>query len=486
MPRRDEDFSGKLVAPRGFDGPTKDRHCTDIMCLLLLLASWGAMSAVGYYAVTEGDPRLVLYPLDYDGNICGTDFGPSNMTEFPNLLYINHFTGGVCVKECPNLENVTEDGLTDVRTLVTYDGIWQMDGAELDADFIQVGDYADSEDAKSCTQNTCFPNDSVELSWMTPGIAKGWSFAYYATSTYELLYRCYATRPAERRLAELVGDNSTHIVEAGFVEDAFDFTNKLFADVYVARKYVLGFGFGLSVAVSLIYIFLMRLPGLLAAVVWGSIITTISLCFAGGYYAFTRAQMWKENDSVDQKYYNITTAFSIGLVVLGALLLGLGFCLRNSIGDAIRCTKEAGKAVNSMTLILLVPILQSIGLLIFLVPFCYYAIHLASLGEISTQEFAVGPDLTGTSDGKTEIAFRVYEFDDTVEYMGWYLLFCLFWTGNFIIAMGDVSIRTSLLVPLLFIRPLTRLLSIADCCYLCFEMVLHKEQMENWKLDCTG
>lgn len=437
--RDDDDYSHKLEAPRNFDGPTRDRRCTDVLCLLLLVASWAGMSAIGYYAVTEGDPRLVLYPLDYDGNICGTDFGPSNMTDFPNLLYINHFTGGVCVKECPNLENVTEDGLTDVRTLVTYDGIFQVDGAELDADFIEVGDYSMSDDAKSCTQDTCFPNDSVELSWMTPGIAKGWSFAYYATTTYELLFRCYTSTQAERRLAELVGDNSTHIVEAGFVEDAFDFTNKLFADVFVARKYVLGLGFGLSMGVSLVYIFLMRLPGLLAVVVWGSILTTIALCFGGGYYAYTRMLMWKENDSVDQQYVTMTTWFSVFLFGLGGVLLIAGCCLRNSIGDAIRCTKEAGKAVNSMTLILLVPILQSIGLLVFLIPFVYYAIHLASLGEITTEEFAVGPELTGVSDGQTEISFRVFEFDDVTEYMGWFLLFCLFWTGNFIIAMGDVS-----------------------------------------------
>jgi len=62
----------KLVAPADFDGPTRNRHCTDVLCLLLLVASWVVMTGVGLYAVSNGDYRVVLYPFDYDGNICGT------------------------------------------------------------------------------------------------------------------------------------------------------------------------------------------------------------------------------------------------------------------------------------------------------------------------------------------------------------------------------------------------------------------------------
>ena len=77
----------KLVASADFDGPTRHRHCTDVLCLLLLCAVWVVMTAIGVYSVQEGDYRLVLYPLDYDGNICGTDFA-ADMTDFPYLLYV--------------------------------------------------------------------------------------------------------------------------------------------------------------------------------------------------------------------------------------------------------------------------------------------------------------------------------------------------------------------------------------------------------------
>ncbi len=34
---------------------------------------------------------------------------------------------------------------------------------------------------------------------------------------------------------------------------------------------------------------------------------------------------------------------------------------------------------------------------------------------------------------------QVYEFDKQVQYRGWFLLFCFYWTLNFITAMGQVS-----------------------------------------------
>jgi len=68
----DGDAGEKLSAPADFDGPTKDRHCTDLLCFLLIIASWVTMTGIGVYAVTNGDIRLILNPLDYDGNICGT------------------------------------------------------------------------------------------------------------------------------------------------------------------------------------------------------------------------------------------------------------------------------------------------------------------------------------------------------------------------------------------------------------------------------
>jgi len=378
------------------------------------------------------------------------------MTEYPKLLYVNSFTGGVCVKECPNLSGATNDSLTDMRTLVTYAGVHQVEGAELDSDFIQIGDYSNSSDALSCInddgEDVCFPGgpDNFIESWTSPGIDQGIrGFAFYAASTYDLLDRCYLTSDAAEKIDKLVANNKgtarASLVDSDYADEFYNFWNKLFGDLYVARKYVLGFGFGVSMAVSMIYIFLMRLPALLTGVVWTSIFISIAMFFLGGWYAWTSADEWSKADPrvYDDKTVNITTGFSLALFVIGGILVLLACCLRRSIQDAIKCTKEAGRAVNSMTIILLVPFLQGIGFLLFLVPFVYYGANLASLGQITTEDVAVGVEVPDVTDDAPEVAFRVFTFDDFTKNCGWYMLFCFFWTSNFIVAMGDLIIATS-------------------------------------------
>jgi hypothetical protein len=80
-----EEQGDKLVAAPDFRGPVEHRHCTDVLFLILLFAMWTAMTGIGIHAVTNGDYRLVVYPLDYDGNICGTDFAEDMVrTYIPN------------------------------------------------------------------------------------------------------------------------------------------------------------------------------------------------------------------------------------------------------------------------------------------------------------------------------------------------------------------------------------------------------------------
>ena len=474
----------RLVAPADFDGPTVDRHCTDIVCFGLIIASWIVMTGIGIYAMANGNIDYILRPLDYDGGICGTNFNNLDRTNFPYLLYTNVFAG-VCVNKCPNLEGVTADGLTDVRTLITYGGIHQVEGAEIDlfsstgggtsssstgstgstdnttgsasiAMFIEMADYSGSNDSISCTDELCFPNNSTIESWTSPGINQGYGFAYYIATTYELLYRCYITSDAEERIQVLTGnsDNTTtgngtssssnnlQQVGTNASNDLYNFWNKLYSDLYLARYYIFGFGCGVSLVISLIYIFLMRLPFLLTTVIWTSIFTTILMFLLGGYYAWSQATIWDDANpkTVDDRTIHLTTGFSFAMYGIGAVLALLACCLRRAIMDAIVCTKEAGKAVNTMTIILLVPVLQAIGFFLFMLPFIFYSANLASLAKITTKDVPVGVDIPGIDDGEAPtIAFRIFEFDDFTENCAWYFLFCFFWTGNFIVAMGDVS-----------------------------------------------
>ena len=433
----DDDNMDKLRAPADFDGPTKDRHCTDILMLLVIILSWVAMTGVGSYAAANGDYRLVIFPLDYDGNICGTDFGAIDMTDYPYLLYVSSFAG-VCVQNCPQLNNQVADNLTDIGTLVTYDGIFQVDGlSELPADFIQVADYSTSEDVQTCTLDTCYPNSNPAESWTSAGVRQGFGFAYYAADTYELLWQCFLNDAAEDRIDELVGADG--LTRLAVTEDATKFFTKLYADMWAAGYYILGFGFGVSVLVSFAYILLMRLPAVLTAMVWTSILITVALFGLAGYYMWQLATDWDDEmpQTVDDTTINVTTGFSILMFICAGIVALLACCLRSQIQTAIGCVKQAGRAVNSMTIILLVPLLQAIGLLAFMVVLGFYGVNLASLGEIVVKEIPL--DVTG----QQTVSFRTYVFDDFVSNCGWYLLFCLFWTSNFIVAIGDMIVSMS-------------------------------------------
>ena len=324
-----DDERSALRAPADFDGPLENRHCTDVFMLLLLFALWSAMTVVGLYVVDKGDYRRLLYPLDYDGNICGTDLGPVDMTDYPLLYYINSYTGGVCVSSCPSVSKslsllrqeqeeagVDDESLidvqpVDVRTLVTYAGVYQVNGSVLPVDYIQMPDYSNfSDDALECTSDLCWP--SLETSWNSPGIARGFGMAYYAGDTYEWLWRCYYTNAAEEAIYDqAVRLSQSYGVFGGVhpVSTAHELLNDyVYADLYVARHEIVAFGIGLCVVLSLIYIILLRIPMLLKTIVWTSVLATIALFFVGGYYAYTTAEQWQDEQDAGNPWNNNTAA----------------------------------------------------------------------------------------------------------------------------------------------------------------------------------
>lgn len=414
-----EDMGDKLVANPDFDGPSGNRHCTDVLCSILLIVAWIAMTGLGSYAVSNGDYRIVLYPLDFDGNICGTDFA-KDMKEFPYLYYINNYGGGVCVAECPDLTNKVKDNLTDVNSMISYGGLFLTANSEVSETTIKVADYSASEDALLCTAATCIPSADPVASWSSSGVNEGYGYAYYVVDSYPILQRCTLTVAAGKRIDELTQSNATLSSQAS--DEYTKFFNELYADCFTARNYILGFGFGVALLVSFAYVYLMRLPFLLNTVVWTSIFLTIAMFLGSGYFAYTKANFWEMEDPPTQPDTSVKAAryFSYALFIIGGILVLLMICLRKQIQLAIGCVKEAGKAITRMPLMMAVPVIQATGFIAFMTVLTVYGVYLASLAKIVTQDYPLG--LNGL-----EISVRTWEFDDFTYKSGWYLLFCLFW-----------------------------------------------------------
>ena len=52
-------------------GPNSKRGCTDVPCLLLLVAFIAAWVGVGFYSFAFGNPAQLIHPSNSEGEICG-------------------------------------------------------------------------------------------------------------------------------------------------------------------------------------------------------------------------------------------------------------------------------------------------------------------------------------------------------------------------------------------------------------------------------
>lgn len=299
------DVGKKLEAPPDFDGPSTHRKCTDVIFAILILVMWAAMTALGAYSWQEGDYRTVVYPMDYDGNICGTDKGHLDMTDYPKIFYVNNFAGGVCMKTCPQVskDDITvdpNDGVTlintttlvDVHTYITYSGVYQSDEAWLPEGFVEIADYSSSNFTLSCDATLC--DTDPNTSWESPGINKGFGFAWYAVDSFPILgTRCVSNPNAVEELKSIVKNSTSDLSDNPQLNEAQLFFAHLYGDIYEARWFVLGFGVGIAMVIGFLYAQLLRIQVILGFMVWGSILATIGIIIGTGYYTYDIAGDWE-------------------------------------------------------------------------------------------------------------------------------------------------------------------------------------------------
>mmetsp|Transcript_14136 Transcript_14136/g.17326 ORF Transcript_14136/g.17326 Transcript_14136/m.17326 type:complete len:669 (+) Transcript_14136:64-2070(+) len=434
----EEDKGTKLQAPADFDGPTANRSCTDVLFTLLMIAMWGGLTYIGAYAFEHGDYKVVIGPMDYEGNICGHTFNGTDMTDYPNLYYVNAIGSGVCVKECPKFDNVSRS--VDPYTLVTFDGIFQPGSTAglslLPADFIEVANYSASDLVHVCTDATCsVDGDDPEKMFDSDGMAGGYGYAFFAVDSVSYFGRCVWTKSALVEISNITND----ALGGGFSDAASfagEFWSDAYGDVYKAWHYVLGMGFGATVVVSFLYMYLIRAPCLTELVVWGSIFLSIAAVIGTGYFFYDFAEQWKNNDPVVHTDGQIRGAQITSYVLfgVGGLLLCIICALRKQIQLAIGCVEEAAGAVKDMPIILFFPVIQAVGLLLFMIIWVTYAVFLAGAGtvDVSTYVNPLNSDLN--------LSYRSFEYDQFTSRCGWYLIFAFLWTANFILAIGQIAV----------------------------------------------
>ena len=206
------------------------------------------------------------------------------------------------------------------------------------------------------------------------------------------------------------------------------------ADVSTLRGYIFGFGIGVATAVAFLYLFILRIPGFLFTVIWSVIVGVMVFLFVGSWLLWSLANNWS-TDGIHSTHEIITMrVFAYFGMAVSVLYVCVILVLRSRIELAIGVVKQATRAMKAMPAMIFLPIIQTFGITCFLVVWVIYVFYLASSGDIVIN--------TGIRDG-FQFSYHTYTYATNSKYAFLYLLFCWFWTSEFVIAFGQLVIALS-------------------------------------------
>lgn len=209
---------------------------------------------------------------------------------------------------------------------------------------------------------------------------------------------------------------------SGFITD-------FLGDVYGFSGYIFGFGIGVATLVAFLYLFFLRIPGVLTIIIWTIILSIAVFLLAGAFMLFSLSSTWRDDGQHSTSEADTMLYISYFVMACAAIYLCLILVLGKRINMAVSIVKEAARALGAMPGLIFTPVIQVIGLVIFLVPWFIYVLFIASAGEMS-----VDP-ITGS---------RVFTYDTNSKYAFLYMLFCWFWTSEFLVACGQLMIALAI------------------------------------------
>jgi len=375
----------------------KKRGCTDILLLLMLIASWVAMTGVGLVVtgfvkdknLPTGNPRRLINSIDYDGRICGYDEAVKDKP----LGYYMLDKSVVCVKECPKV--------SDINMYICHDG--------------SIGSY-----------NTVASNECM----------------YYVESK-NMLNRCISSADVAllATTAQASANSNTKLPAYGS-DTSDDWFSQTLGDLYDNSAVIFGVGLGAANAVAFLYLYILRIPGVLFMAIWGILLTVLIALLAGGFLILEKSKAWKGDGvhtDTDVQMMEIAAYVTLGFGGLFACLL---LVMRKRIQLALNIIKEAARALAAMPMLILMPVIQALALCVFLFPWIIYCLYLASSGEL--QVLSGTYPTPGGGGAMTEYTYKDFTYTTNTKYAFLYMLFCWFWTSQFIVALGQLSIALAL------------------------------------------
>ncbi|GMI41077.1 hypothetical protein TrCOL_g123 [Triparma columacea] len=491
----------KLEAPADFKGPGADRGCTDILCSVLLLACWGAMTFVGLCVLgviqndmlKEGVPARLTNGMDYNGKICGVDDyvipeTGKNIKDLPKAFYLPS-GAPVCVETCPTLEDEYTGYYCKYPRQAVIDatqsfGAMTAYAAPFMATF-ECAPYVETVDAWGyCVPKAAISalagmaadkmNEEIVNDCLTDDADGGSNYLVGNSQNGEdeKHYNKYVSEDDNARYwintdSTTLGNNCTAqrkgiVITADYMDPTSEdgFFDKANADMYTAMYVILGCGCGVAMFLGFVYLYILQIPGVLSTVCWG-LIAAIEGCFLGlALYSYNTSETWKTDTTHTESEANLMLYVAYGCAGIGGIWALVICCLRKRIVLAIGIVKEACKAVSKMKIITMYPVMQVIGVIIFLVPWSIYMFYLASSGDVNVECIcpsslgSYSVDFSGTSEEEQESScddsgagcfmYKSFSYDDNTKLIGLYMLFSWFWTSQFVVAAGQLVVAMSI------------------------------------------
>ena len=437
-----------------FNGPVRNRSCTDVICCVIFLVFLAGMGVVAYFAFAYGNPETLIYPSDYQGQLCGESeavktkpyafyFDWLSCLSSSVLISLSCPTPQVCVKTCPN----TTFSLLEVVDLINVD--WDKLICRYDVDPKgYVGDDF-SKILELATKELC---------------------AVYYVPSQPFAGRCIPINFADQNGQTDNGRNTTK-EQVNTLEELVSFVfgieqiENLVDDFFKTWPYIL---VALGGTVFVCFFLLIIMQWIASIVVWAVIALFIALIAFGNYLCYSWYFQYSNQSKcgdigdanfkyLDPECYlqspNIWLAFSIILSVIGVILLLIMLVLFNRIRIATALLEEASRAIGMMTSTLFGPIVPFFLQIIFAIFWAFVMVFLASVGEAkyTIVDAPLGSEVMNGSAcdistfnssmmSTARCHFASYVTPEYKLYFQIYMVFGLFWMVNFIIAMGEMTL----------------------------------------------
>lgn len=342
---------------------------------------------------------------------------------------------GICVESCPSASDIT---YTEIANAPNYSNYYCLDTAV--KGFQSVSSFTESTAGTTYITAYCLGSDGLYDTTKS-------CMCNLKRATKSVFKRCIFTDSA--------------IASKYINQDGADYIKTYMQDIMTARNVIFGFGFAVALFFSFVFLYLLSLESLASAVTWSCIIGVAAVMIILVILANKTTKEWAGEDPQEHSDNQIVAlkAFSGILMGISGLYLCLMLFMRKSINVAIKCLSMASMAIEEMPFIVFSPIIQVAAFVVFLIPWVFYILYLASMGSWQTKYTTV--TLFGQSASYASGKKWVPDEGNNTGVKLWFLFFCLLWTMNFIASYGQMVIAMAI-SKWYFTNPINRVAEISN------------------------